>query len=127
MPYVTWEHYSSLFSSVTKEGFDRLAAQAWKRMDYLTAGRVERFLKSYDEGSASDFCRRVHDAVLFTLCELVEKLYLLECSGAGSGIASVSNAGYSESYRVATESERRAELDAVIRNGLSGTGLAGAL
>ena len=50
-----------------------------------------------------------------------------EASGMGTGIASVSNDGYSESYKVTTAQEKEAQLTSVIRSGLSGTGLAGAL
>ena len=45
----------------------------------------------------------------------------------GTGIASVSNDGYSESYKVTTAQEKETQLTSVIRSGLSGTGLAGAL
>ena len=45
----------------------------------------------------------------------------------GTGITSVSNDGYSESYKVTTAQEKEAQLTSVIRSGLSGTGLAGAL
>lgn len=127
MSYVTWEYYSSLFAKVTKDEFDRLAGQAEKRVNIFTRGRVEQFMKSYDAENATDFHHQVHDAVRFTVCEVVNKLQFQETSGAGSGLSSVSNDGYSESYKVTTESERLAELNAVIRLGLSGTGLAGAL
>lgn len=127
MSYITWEYYSSLFANVTKDEFDRLAGQAEKRVNIFTRGRVEEFMRSYDTDTATGFQRRVYDAVQYTICEVVNKLYLQETSGAGCGLSSVSNDGYSESYKVTTESEKQAELDAVIRLGLSGTGLAGAL
>lgn len=127
MSYVTWEYYSSLFAKVTKDEFDRLAEQAEKRVNISTRGRVGQFMKSFDANTATDFHRQVYDAVRFTVCEVVNKLYVQDTSGVGNGLSSVSNDGYSESYKVTTESERLAELDAVIRQGLSGTGLAGAL
>ena len=49
-----------------------------------------------------------------------------EKSGAGKGVASVSNDGYSENYVVQTESQMRAELQSAIKAWLSGTGLVGA-
>lgn len=127
MSYVTWEYYSSLFAKVTKDEFDRLAEQAEKRVNIFTRGRAGQFMNSFDKDTATGFHRQVYDAVRFTVCEVVNKLQLQETSGAGSSLSSVSNDGYSESYKVITESERLAELDAVIRQGLSGTGLAGAL
>ena len=54
-------------------------------------------------------------------------LYVQETSGMGTGIASVSNDGYSESYKITTAAEKEAQIIALIREGLSGTGLAGAL
>ncbi|MCM1192019.1 MAG: hypothetical protein NC123_16750 [Butyrivibrio sp.] len=125
MSYVTWEYYSSLFAKVPRDEFERLAVQAEKRVNSFTRGRAERFLKSYD--ADTDFHRQIYDAVHFTICEVMNKLYLQETSGVGSGLSSVSNDGYSESYKVATESEKQEELNAVIRSGLSGTGLAGVL
>ena len=127
MSYVTWEYYSSLFSKVTKDEFHRHAVQAEKKINMFTGGRAEQFLRSYDADTATSFQKRVYEALLLTTCVVVNKLYLQETCGAGSGLSSVSNDGYSESYKVTTESERQAELDAVIRSGLSGTGLAGAL
>lgn len=50
-----------------------------------------------------------------------------DMSGMGSGIASVSNDGYSESYRITTDTELKSQLKSIVITGLSGTGLAGAL
>lgn len=50
-----------------------------------------------------------------------------DASGMGTGITSVSNDGYSESYKVTTVQEKETQLTSVIRSGLSGTGLAGVL
>ena len=57
---------------------------------------------------------------------MINKLVENKKSGAGKGIASVSNDGYSESYVIQTESQTRAELQSSIRAWLSGTGLVGA-
>ena len=62
-----------------------------------------------------------------TVCELVNAIYIQESSGMGTGITSVSNDGYSESYKVTTEPEKEAQLYSIIRSGLAGTGLAGVL
>ncbi len=127
MSYVTWEYYSSLFDKVSKNEFDKLAAQAEKRIDYLTHGRSGQFMSSYSANYATDFQKHVYESVMFTTCELINKLYLQQSSSVGNGLSSVSNDGYSESYTVTTESERQTELDTVVRQGLSGTGLVGVL
>ena len=62
-----------------------------------------------------------------TFCQLLSAMAVQETSGMGTGIASVSNDGYSESYKITTATEKEAQLTSVIRSGLSGTGLAGAL
>ncbi len=45
----------------------------------------------------------------------------------GTGVKSVTNDGYSETYNITTTAEMEEELRAIVRSGLSGTGLAGAL
>ena len=62
-----------------------------------------------------------------TVCDLINALYRQESTGMGTGVSSVSNDGYSESYKIITVSEKEAQLLSIIRSGLSGTGLAGAL
>ena len=96
-------------------------------MDRYTAMRARAFMKAYDDDSATDFQRMTADAIRMTMCELVNNIAAQEASDMGTGLASVSNEGYSESYRITTASEKEAQLVCVIKNGLSGTGLAGAL
>ncbi len=127
MSMVTWEYYSSLFAKVPREEFDRLESQAERYANRVTGNRVSRFMEAYELETATAFQTKIYDAVCFTLCEVVNKLYVLSTSGAGSGLSSVSNDGYTESYKVTTEEELQAEIDIVIRMGLSGTGMAGVL
>ena len=47
-------------------------------------------------------------------------------SGAGKGVASVSNDGYTETYTNSKASDQEADLRAQIMGWLSGTGLVGA-
>ena len=54
-------------------------------------------------------------------------MYGHENSAIGTGVTAVSNDGYSESYKVVTQSEKESELQSLVIRGLSGTGLAGAL
>lgn len=127
MSYVTWEQYSALYSEVQEADFDRLAVKASVKLDAYTHMRARNFEASYQEENATSFQKQVHMQIQNTVCELVNALYVQETSGMGSGIASVSNDGYSESYKVTTAAEKEAQLLTIVRSGLSGTGLAGAL
>lgn len=89
--------------------------------------RAGRFLSAYGSRQATDFQRQVYEQIQATLCELIDALYTRETSGMGTGIAGVSNDGYSETYHIKTEAEMETQMISLIRNGLSGTGLAGAL
>lgn len=127
MTYITWEYYSSLFSEISEEVFDRLNTKASMKLDVYTHMRARNFEISYEEASATDFQKLVHAQIQNTVCELINAVYVQESSGMGTGIASVSNDGYSESYKLTTASEKEAQLLSIVRAGLSGTGLAGAL
>ena len=128
MPYIDWEYYSSLFNNISDEKeFNRECSKAAVYMDRYIAMRARAFMKAYDDDSATDFQRMTADAIRMTMCELVNNIAAQEASDMGTGLASVSNEGYSESYRITTASEKEAQLVCVIKNGLSGTGLAGAL
>lgn len=128
MPYIDWEYYSSLFNNISDEKeFERTCKKAGIYMDRYTAMRAGAFMRAYDEDNATDFQRMTADAVQMTMCELVNNIAAQEASEMGTGIASVSNDGYSESYRITTAAEKEAQLLCIVRNGLSGTGLAGAL
>ena len=127
MNYITWEYYSSLYSEVPESDFDKLAVKASAKLDVYTHMRARNFEATYEDESATDFHRQVHAQIQNTVCELVNALYVQESSGMGTGIASVSNDGYSESYKITTAAEKETQLFAIARSGLSGTGLAGAL
>ena len=115
---VDWEYYNSLYENVMKpEEFDRLEARAenevcsvigpirWATVTDQTFGYLQ--LKN-------------------CICHVINKLVESKRSGAGKGLSSVSNDGYTESYVVQTETQARAELQSSIRAWLSGTGLVGA-
>ena len=89
--------------------------------------RAKQFENEYSEETATDFQQQVHMQIHDTFCQLIGLMSVQENSGMGTGITSVSNDGYSESYKVTTAQEKEAQLTSVIRSGLSGTGLAGAL
>jgi hypothetical protein len=128
MSYITWEQYCSLYNNITDEKeFDRLAKLAEIKLNAITHMRAKQFEDAYSEDTATDFQKQVHMQIQDTFCQLVNMMSVQESSGMGTGIASVSNDGYSESYKVTTAQEKEVQLTSVIRSGLSGTGLAGAL
>lgn len=127
MTYITWEYYSSLYENVTEEEFNILSVRAEKKINLYTHMRVTLFIDSYDEETATGFEKMVLDAIQITTCELINKISMQEASGAHDGLTSVSNDGYSESYKITTQAEKEAEIRAVVMAGLSGTGLVSAL
>lgn len=127
MPYISWEYYSSLYSEISEDDFDRLCAKASAKLDVHTHMRAKNFVIAFDADEATDFQKQVYTQIQNTVCELMNTLYAQEISGMGTGIASVSNDGYSESYKITTAAEKEAQLLTITRQGLSGTGLAGAL
>ena len=127
MSYITWEYYSSLSGTVTKEEFWKIEKRATIFLDTFTHNRVKQFVGNYTEESATEFEKMIMGAIQLTMCELIDKMNTFSNTQAASGLASVSNGGYSESYHKMTENEKKTELQSIIRNGLAGTGLAGAL
>ena len=128
MSYITWEQYGSLYSNISEQSeFERLSRLAEIKLNSITHMRAKRFEDAYSEDTATDFQIQVHMQIRDTFCQLLNMVSVQESSGMGTGISSVSNDGYSESYKVTTAQEKEAQLTSVIRSGLSGTGLAGAL
>lgn len=128
MSYITWEQYGSLYNSITDDKeFDRISKLAEIKLDTITHMRAKRFEIAYNEDMATDFQQQVHMQIRDTFCQLLNAMVVQEVSGMGTGIASVSNDGYSESYKITTATEKEEQLTSLIRSGLSGTGLAGAL
>lgn len=114
---VNWEYYSSLFDKISKDNFDMVESQAEKVVCAVIGpirwGTITEETFGYTQ---------LKDCICNTMNKLVEQ----DASGAGKGLSSASNDGYSESYVVQTESQARAELNNSIRAWLSGTGLVGA-
>ena len=118
MSHVDWEYYSSLYSNVKDDiEFNRLEKHAEKEVCAVIGpirwANITKDTFGYQQ---------LQDCI----CNVVNKLVENKKSGAGKGIASVSNGGYSESYVIQTESQMRTELHSLIRAWLSGTGLVGA-
>lgn len=127
MLYITWEYYSSLYDTVPEEEFDRLNNKACAKLDVYTHMRVRNFEAAYNPNSVTPFQEQVHTQIQNTVCEIINLVSVQDAAGMGAGIASVSNDGYSETYKITTQAEKDAEVIALIQQGLSGTGLAGAL
>lgn len=128
MSYITWEQYRSLYTNIADETeFDRLSKLAEIKLNSITHMRAKRFEDAYNDETATDFHKQVHMQIQDTFCQLLAIISVQESSGMGTGITSVSNDGYSESYKVTTAQEKEDQITSVVRSGLSGTGLAGAL
>lgn len=127
MSFISWEDYSAVCAEVPEEEFARQRRKAEIKLNEVTHMRAGRFLSEYDDEQATDFQQQVYSQIQATMCDLIGALYVRETSGMGTGIAGVSNDGYSETYHIRTEAEMEAQIVSLIRNGLSGTGLAGAL
>ena len=128
MNFITWEYYSSLYSEIPdEETFNKLMRRAKTKMDAITHMRVSRFVGSHRKTTATDFQKQVYAQIQDTACELANLLYAQDLSGMGTGISSVSNDGYSESYTVTTAAQKNEQQREIVLNGLRGTGLAGVL
>lgn len=127
MSFISWEEYKAISAEVPEEEFKRLRQKAEIKLNAVTHMRAGRFLSAYGSRQATDFQRQVYDQIQATMCDLIDALYKRETSDMGTGISSVSNDGYSETYHIKTETEMEAQMVSMIRNGLSGTGLAGAI
>lgn len=128
MSYITWEQYSSLSGRITDEGtFEKFLSRAEIKINTVTHMRAKAFEGTYDAQTATDFQKQVHGQIQSCVCDLIDAIDVHEASGMGTGISSVSNDGYSESYKITTAEEREGQLSQIARSGLSGTGLAGAL
>jgi hypothetical protein len=114
---VTWEYYNSLYNKASRDEFDNLEAQA-ERHVLSVIGHYK-----WNNVSESAF---YFDQLKDCICKVVDKLADLNKTGAGRGVASVNNDGYSESYVVRTAEEYDNEIRTCIIRGLSGTGLTSA-
>lgn len=128
MSYITFEYYSSLFTDVTDSAeFTRLETRAEREIDSDTHSRVKAFMSAYSTDTATDFESSVYDAIRITMCDIVNKLKAYDSDVSKSGITSVSNDGYSKSYKAQTQAEKAVEVYGIVSSGLSGTGMCGAL
>lgn len=117
MSHVTWEYYSSLYTKISEEDFDKAEKLAEKEI-CAVIGPVRWAAITVDTFGFE----QLQDCI----CNVINKMAEDKNSGKGKGVSSVSNDGYSESYAVQTEEQLRNELRSSIRAWLSGTGLVGA-
>lgn len=117
MSHVTWEYYSSLYTKIREEDFDKAEKLAEKEV-CAVIGPIRWAAITTDTFGFE----QLQDCI----CNVINKMAEAEKSGKGKGISSISNDGYSESYVVQTEEQLRNELRSSIRAWLSGTGLVGA-
>ena len=114
---VTWEYYNSLYNKAKQEDFSRLETLAEKQVLSV----IGQYKWNHINESAF-YYNQLKDCI----CKVIDKLIDLEGNGAGRGVASVSNDGYSETYAVRTPGEYEKEIRVCISHWLSGTGLTSA-
>ena len=113
---ITWELYSSLHSKITAEYFEQAEARAELEVRQVIGPRWGS-IKPTDYG---------FDILQEAICKTMDQQAENDKSGAGKGVASVSNDGYSETYTTSKASDQQAELQQQIKGWLSGTGMVGA-
>lgn len=114
---VNWEYYSSLYSKVSKEQFDK-SEQIAEKAVCSVIGPI-RWAQITEETFG-------YEQLKDCICQVMDKVAIDDEAGLGTGVASVSNDGYSESYVTQTAQQRMSDLQSCIRLWLSGTGLVGA-
>ena len=114
---VSWEYYDSLYNKITEDDFEKAEALAEKEV---------KLVVGFPRWNALDSEAFYYEQLKDCICNVIDKMAEMKESGAGTGLSSVNNDGYSESYTVQTQSQALAELQGSIRAWLSGTGLVGA-
>lgn len=117
---VSWEYYSSHFNKLTQEEFNNLQYEASRLVSRLCRPYVLKAVLENSEDTRNEY---LNDAV----CKVAEGMYEQAIHSIGSGVTSVSNDGYSESYAITKREDADKELTAIAKRWLSGTGLVGAL
>lgn len=114
---VSWEYYSSLYSTVSQSDFAKAEALAEKEVIRVVG------LIHWGELNLDDLDSEIYgDQLKDCICKVMN--FMAEAPKAqGKGVASVSNDGYSESYVLQKQSDALEELGKNIRSWLSGTGI----
>jgi hypothetical protein len=114
---VDWEHYYSLYPTADQTTFTNLRS---------LAEREVRSVIGTHRWNSIDPTHFYYDQLRDCICRVINMLAEYTGGGAGKGLASVSNDGYSESYVVQTQVQVGTEIRMCIIRWLSGTGLVGA-
>lgn len=114
---VDWEYYNSLHDIVDEIGFERLEPIAENQIKTV----IGAYRWNHIEPDAF-----YYDQLKQCVCMIINKLAMYEKGGVGTGLASVSNDGYTESYAIQTHPQMLNDLRSCIVQWLSGTGLVGA-
>lgn len=118
MAIITWEQYSSLYSKVNEDEFDK-AEELAEREVKLVIGPIR-----WANINAETFG---YEVLQDCICKVIDQMQTDLKRMETLGVSSVSNDGYSETYGSnGTAQTLRDELRQGIRSWLSGTGLVGA-
>ena len=118
MSYVNYEFYTSHFSKLSQEEFDKRIDEAESFVDLRGRKKVIDELKANEQAEIADV--RIIPYKM-GVCRIAEALE--EFDGEYETVNSVSNGGYSESYLVQSKDEK---LNAVAKSSFSGAGIWGA-
>lgn len=113
---LTWEQYCSLHSKAKEEEFAALEQEAEFEAKMVIGCRFDRITPATYGYEQLQEC----------LCRIIDAKIDAKTNHAGTGLASVSNDGYSETYATTTASAVAEDLRKNIVAWLSGTGLVGA-
>lgn len=115
MSYIDFSYYSSHFPKLEEEEFNAFLPAAEMKAEVFTRFRCQN-AQGYKL-----------EQVKAAIANLINTMAEQEKTGAGNGITSASNDGYSESYAVVTKEQKEEELKNICFDWLSGTGLMGAV
>ena len=117
---VTWSYYSSLHNIITDET-EFTQAEALAEQEVRSVIGPVRWSEITEDTFG-------YDVLQDCICNVVDKSTMDARSGKGTGIASVSNDGYSESFATTAQTREALteEMRGCIRQWLSGSGMVGA-
>lgn len=104
-----------------------MTEQQFAALTYQACSRVQRLCRPYVLNAVlenKDDYR--NDRLKDAICAVINEMHGHDKVGAGSGVTSVTNDGYSESYALSKKSDAEQELNRTAKEQLYGTGLMGA-
>lgn len=112
MSYIDWEYYNSHFPTpVPQSKFNAVEVQA--------ENEFNRIVKPYMLDSISN------DKIQNCIFQLCNKLYTNDSLGAGKGVSTTNNSGFSAGYAVQTAAQAQEEIEEIVYSCI-GTRMAGA-